>query len=122
MRLCMIDEWSLWEDEETTIYFSQNVEKPYPSSFPLFFALLNQVFAVTGASALAGRGVATAFGVLSIALTYVLGARLVSRNAGLIAALFVSMSLGHMFWSQSVRYYTLVLALQLLCLVWFWVA
>jgi Dolichyl-phosphate-mannose-protein mannosyltransferase len=46
----------------------------------------------TARAYLVARGVVAAFGVLSVALTYLLGARLVSPRAGLVAALVLAVS------------------------------
>lgn len=66
----------------------------YPA---LFFYLLRPVLALEprpfGASAyLLARGVVAAFGVLSVGLTYLLGARLFGRRTGLAAAAFLAVS------------------------------
>jgi hypothetical protein len=119
LRAGGLADWSLWEDEETSLHFSQQPGKPFPSYFPTFFLLLNGVFRETGVSVAVGRLVAAAFGLLSIWLTYLLARRLFSRPVGVLAALFLSVSLGHLFWSQSIRYYTLELVFELLCLLWF---
>jgi hypothetical protein len=119
LRALRVSDWSLWEDEGTSLYFSQHPGKPFPSYFPTFFALLHGLFAVTEVSVVWGRLLAAAFGVFSIWLTYVLGRRCGSRAVGLLGAVFLAVSLGHLFWSQSVRYYTLVLVFQLLCILWF---
>jgi uncharacterized membrane protein len=118
LRMFRASEWSLWEDEETSLYFSQHPGEPFASYFPIFFGLLHKLFSMTDVSVEWGRLVATAFGLLSIWLTYSLGRRWSSQSVGLVAAAFVTINLGHVFWSQSVRYYTLVLVFQLLCMHW----
>src|SRR5947209_19959086 len=40
LRVYRLDDWSLWEDEGTSLYFSQHPEKPFASYFPVFFVLL----------------------------------------------------------------------------------
>jgi uncharacterized membrane protein len=119
LRVGNLAEWSLWEDEETSLHFAQNLDKPFPRSFPVFFVALHGWFRLTGVSVVAGRALAVFFGLAGIGLTYVCFRRLVSHPAALLGALFVALSLGHLFWSQSIRYYTLVLDWQLLCLYWF---
>jgi 4-amino-4-deoxy-L-arabinose transferase-like glycosyltransferase len=119
LRLLQIGDWSIWEDEETSLYFSQNTGRHFPRFFPLFFLTLHALFQGTGVSILAGRLAAAAFGLASIALTFEFGRRFLSRPVALLAALLVALSLGHLFWSQSVRYYTLELVFQLLCMICF---
>jgi hypothetical protein len=114
-----LGEWSLWEDEETSLHFSQRPDKPFPASFPIFFYLLRVAFELTGVGVLPGRALCAALGVLSVALTYLGFARLWPRPVALLAALFVALSVGHLFWSQSVRYYILLFVFQLLALCLF---
>jgi hypothetical protein len=111
--------WSLWEDEETSVHFSQRPDKPFPASFPIFFRLLEGVYAATGVDVLPGRVLCAALGVLGIALTYFGFARAYSRPVAVVAAVLVALSAGHVFWSQSVRYYILLFAFQALSLYWF---
>jgi hypothetical protein len=114
-----LGEWSLWEDEETSLFFSQRPERPFPASFPIFFRALGGVFDVTGVGILPGRVFCATLGVLSVALTYLCLGRIWGRRVGVVAALFVGLSLGHLFWSQSIRYYILLFLFQLLSLYWF---
>lgn len=113
-RFFMIGRWSLWEDEVTSLYFSQHLTKSFPLHFPLFFALLRGMFHFTGVSFLAGRVLVAGIGVLSIALVYLFVSRLMPRPVAVMAAGFVVLSLGHLYWSQSIRYYILILVFQVL--------
>ena len=113
LRLIGLGEWSLWEDEETTIYFSYHPTQTFPRAFPTFFRLLGQLYAYTGCSVLAGRLLAAALGSLSLALTYAVVRRFAGPRIAVIALAIVAVSPGHLFWSQSIRYYGLALCLQL---------
>jgi hypothetical protein len=119
LRLLNISEWSLWEDEEGTIYYSQNTGKPFPNSFPIFFVALKGLFHFTGVSVGAGRLLTAFLGALSVWIIYFCFRRYVSRNVALLAALFLCLNLGHLFLSQSIRYYTLIFVFQLLSMYWF---
>src|SRR5947207_2306009 len=66
LRGFMLTEWSLWEDEETSIFFAQNLDKPFPRAFPVSFFSLNQLYEITGVEVAAGRALFAAIGVLSI--------------------------------------------------------
>lgn len=120
LRAFKLSEWSLWEDEETTIYFSQQLAKPFPRFFPVFFHLLNRWYELTGVSVGAGRALAGAIGVAGVAAVYHACRRLVSQSAGLWAALLLAVNLGHLFWSQSIRYFGLLFVLEILSLNWFY--
>jgi len=113
MRLYGLGEWSLWEDEETTIFFSHHPDQRFPRIFPVFFVLLGWLYDVTGVSVLAGRLLAASFGILSLALTYAIARRFAGERVALVALVLVALSPGHLFWSQSIRYYGLALCLQL---------
>lgn len=119
LRAGGLGRWSLWEDEETALHFSQHPEKPFPRHFPIFFVTLQHWLRLTGVSVVAGRALAAIFGLIGVSLTYVCFRRLLSHPVALLASLFVALGLGHLFWSQSIRYYTLVLDFQILCMYWF---
>lgn len=113
-----LTEWSLWEDEETSIYFSQQTNKPFPRFFPLFFLILNELYQVTGVSVTAGRLLAAGFGMVNIILVYVL-TRPLSRAVALVATVLLVINLGHVFWCQSIRYFTLLLVFEMLSMYLF---
>lgn len=119
LRAWKLAEWSLWEDEETTLYFSQHPTKGFPAGFPAFFWLLSGLYRVTGVSVGAGRAVSAGIGVLGVWLVYFTMRRLSARPAALVAAALMAINLGHVFWSQSIRYYGAALALQLISAYWF---
>jgi hypothetical protein len=105
-------DWGLWEDEETTVYFSEHPDRPFPRFFPVFFVSLGALYKVTGVSVAAGRALSAALGVLSIVLLYLGVRRMVSREAAFFAALLLAVNLGHLFWSQSIRYFILLFVLE----------
>jgi hypothetical protein len=119
LRAYNADAWSLWEDEETSIFFSQQLDKPFARFFPLFFQYLHGLYKVTGVSVASARYASALFGVLSIGLVYFCARRIASWRVALVAALLLAMNLGHLFWSQSIRYFILLFSLQLLSLYWF---
>jgi len=119
LRVAGAWEWSLWEDEETTVYFALNPDRWFPRAFPVFFLALEQVYAVAGVSAFAGRLLATVFGLSAIAVTFVTARRFVSRECAVLASALLAINLGHVFWSQSIRYYTAAAFFQSLSLLWF---
>ncbi|HWY87882.1 MAG TPA: glycosyltransferase family 39 protein [Gemmataceae bacterium] len=119
LRFWDVTQWSLWEDEETTVFFSQNLQKPFPSFFPIYFALLSWVYEITAVSVASGRVFAALLGILNIGLVYACFRRLLNRPTAMLAAVFLTVNLGHLFWSQSIRYFMLTLTFQLLCAYWF---
>jgi hypothetical protein len=119
LRAWQLTEWSMWEDEEGTVYFSQRPEKSFPQFFPIFFVALRWVYLVTGVSVAVGRVFSAAFGLLSIVLVYWCFRAYISRRVATLAALLLAVNLGHLFWSQSIRYYNLVVVFQLLSMYCF---
>jgi hypothetical protein len=117
LRLYGLGEWSLWEDEETTIFFSYHPDRSFPTAFPTFFLILGLLFDYTGCSVLAGRLLSASFGIGSLALTYGIVRRFEGPRVALVALMAISVSPGHLFWSQSIRYYGLAYLIQLMA-VW----
>lgn len=113
LRLVGVGEWSLWEDEETSIYFSQHPERRFPRAFPIFFLLLGGLYDVTGVSVLAGRLLAVGIGLLTLWLAWRLARRFATPSIAMVALVVLALSPAHLFWSQSIRYYGLVLLFQL---------
>ena len=114
LRLLRLDDWSLWEDEETSIYFALNPDRQFARSFPLFFWLLGRLYAVTGVSVYGGRLLVALTGIATLWLAYRTARRFCGDAVALVALMALVLSVGHIFWSQSIRYYMLVLAFQML--------
>lgn len=119
LRAWDLTTWSMWEDEEGSISLAQKPFVGFQGFFPVFFVALNRWLALTGLSVGTARVLPAFLGLLSIALTYFCFRRFVSPAAALVAALFLAVNLGHLFFSQSIRYYTTVLVFELLSLYWF---
>lgn len=80
---------------------------------PLYFVLLYWFWPLVGRSAFMLRFLSSAFGLLTIALTYKLGETLFDREVGLVGALLTSVLMLHVRYSQIARPYTLLAALSL---------
>jgi hypothetical protein len=116
LRGWKLTEWSMWEDEEGTVYFSQQTDKPFPRFFPIYFVALRAVYDHTGVTVAAGRIFSAAIAVAGIGVLYLCFRRFVTGRVALLAVLLLAVNLGHVFWSQSIRYYNLVVVWQLLSL------
>jgi hypothetical protein len=119
LRVWNLSTWSMWEDEEGSITLAQKPFHGFQGYFPVFFVALNEVMQFTGPSVGAARVLPAVMGLLSIALTYGCFRRFTSSQAAALAALFVTLNVGHVFFSQSIRYYTTALVFQLLAMFWF---
>lgn len=111
---------SLWRDEVDAIRFAlaplPDVIKTFTQpgfNGPFYFLALRGWIGLAGQSEFAIRFPSLVFGVISIALIYVTGARLFSRPIGLVAALLLAFSGYHVWYSQEAKMYTLIAALAL---------
>src|SRR5262249_41657474 len=119
LRAWKLTEWSMWEDEEGTVFYSQRLQWAFAQFFPVFFYALHGLFQLTGVSVAAGRILSASLGGLGIVLLYFLFQRFISRRVALLAALLLAVNFGQLFWSQSIRYYNLVVVFELLSMYWF---
>ena len=108
-----LGDWSLWLDEATSLYFSRHPENVFTQLSFAYFGLLEEVFQLAGISVLAGRTLSAAFGVANVVLVSVLVRRCTNPRAGVLAAVMFGACLFHLFWVQSIRYYTMLLTAEL---------
>jgi hypothetical protein len=113
LRLFRLGDWSLWFDEETSIYFALNPHKPFPRAFPLYFWVLGRVFSVAGVSVYSARLISALAGIATLWLAWRCIRRFAGDEVALPALVLLLLSPGHLFWSQSIRYYTLLLVFQI---------
>jgi 4-amino-4-deoxy-L-arabinose transferase-like glycosyltransferase len=118
LRLYGAADWSLWDDEQTTMFFALHPNRTFPSAFPLFFRVLGGLFGITGVSVVAGRLLVAAIGTLTLWLAYLCARQACGQRVALGATALIALSPGHLFWSQSIRYYMPVLMFQLVS-IWF---
>lgn len=111
-----LTEWSLWEDEERTLYFSQHLDASFPASFPLYFEMLNGLFRLSGISVAVGRWCSALAGMTGVCLVYLCFRKWIGRGGAMLAAFLLAINFGHLFWSQSIRYYSMAFVFQLLCI------
>lgn len=90
-----------------------------PPMSPLYFAMQYYWSRIAGDSVVAVRWLSIILGLASIAMIYALGALLYNRGAGLIAALCTALSIPHVYYSQEIRMYALVLLLALVSMYTF---
>lgn len=116
LRLIRLTHASLWVDE----IFTMNVTSPKLTfsefyheivtreGFPfLYFLLVKAFYVILGYSEFAARLVSALGGIAGIIATYKLGKHLFTKEAGLIAALLVTVNEFHIYHSQDARPYTL---------------
>jgi len=123
LRLWRLDARGLWQDEIFTAAIASpqnslaevvsiplyNTALPAP---PLYF-LITHLLLRLGESDFLLRFPALAFGLLGVAVTYPVGARLFGRVEGVVGALFLALAPFHVRYSQDARFYTLLVFLSL---------
>jgi mannosyltransferase len=126
LRLYQLGGESLWHDEAGAIRTaSMSIEQivaqsssndPHP---PFYYFILHYWAAFLGNSEISIRLLSLIFGLLSIAMIYIVGKLLFDRSAALIASLFLSLSQFHIYYSQEARMYSLINLLSLCSMVSF---
>ena len=126
LRLYGLGFESLWLDETISVRFanlgaSEIVEgSKTDNNFPTYYLLLHYWVALFGESEFAVRLPSALMGILSVYLIYAIGARLLSRGTGVVAALLLAVSPYHVAYSQEARVYNLM-ALAALASLYFFV-
>ncbi|MFQ5854890.1 MAG: glycosyltransferase family 39 protein [Anaerolineae bacterium] len=123
LRVYRLAGQSIWYDEGLSVFYAR---QPLPELLalvsgsdhpPLYFLLLHVWLRIVAfgqpAVEFLVRYTPVIFGVLLVPLVYVFGRRLLSARAGLIAALLITISPFHVWYSQEARMYTLVVFLTL---------
>lgn len=130
LRVTGLGAKSLWQDEIFTVAIASpgnsmsevvsiplyNTALPAP---PLYF-LITHFFLYVGDNDFLLRFPAMLFGVLGVAATYALGARLFGKGTGLVGAFLLAISSLHVRYSQDARFYGLIVLLSLLSLYCLW--
>ena len=123
-RLAVQDIW--WDEassalqapmslQEITLYQARDQHPP------LYYWQLHFYYRLMGSSLWALRLFSVAWGVLGVAVAYVLGKRLFySTSLGLLGALLLAISRFHIAWSQEIKMYAMLSTLSMLSLLLVW--
>lgn len=114
LRLIAINQ-NLWLDEATSALlvrdfsFSRILTEFSPGDFhPPFYYLFLKIWAgLFGSTEVGLRSFSLAVGIATVYVIYLIGKRLLTRKAGLLAALFLATSGLHIYYSQEARMYAL---------------
>jgi len=125
LRLIQIGSDGLWLDEAYSVALANmsiidmvraTAGDVHP---PLYYFLLHYWVMAFGDSEIAVRLLSVVFGIAAIPVIYELGRLLFNREAGLVGALVLALSVFQIFYSQDARMYSLLVLLSLLSLYFF---
>jgi len=126
LRIYNLGAESIWLDEVSSISCSsQDVSSIIASAGttqnqpPLYFIILHFWIALWGTGEVAVRSLSAVFGIVSILLIYQVGSTLFNRRVGLLGGFLSAISSYHIYYSQEVRCYSLLLLLSLLSYLFF---
>ncbi|MBA3869884.1 MAG: glycosyltransferase family 39 protein [Anaerolineae bacterium] len=121
-RIINVGSWPVWTDEGWSIWATNNPHLDvvldnlaHDRHPPLYFVALSAWRSLAGDSPLALRYLSIMAGLLTVAVTYRIGADVFGRRAGLYAALLLAVLPIAVYYSQEVRHYgwfTLFVALS----------
>ena len=118
LRVYRLGTQSLWWDEMSTaaralIPFSEMLDNLFAvrNHVPLYFLLMRPWARLTGQTEFALRFFSVLWGVTGVALTFRLGRRVAGEWVGMLAALLLSVSPLHVWYSQEARMYAMVATL-----------
>ncbi|MGD2078662.1 MAG: glycosyltransferase family 39 protein, partial [Chloroflexota bacterium] len=127
VRIHKLDGQSIWNDEGLSIYrASQSLPAILANTItldgvdsrdtnpPIYFLLLSLWRSAAGGSIFALRYMSVLAAVVSVAVFYQLGRRALNRPTGVIAAFLLALSPFHVWMSQEIRNYSLLLLFNLL--------
>lgn len=133
LRIYHLDGQSMWSDEGLSLYRAQQPGAVVVTNVimvdgvatqdtnpPLYFLLLHGWRGVAGESVFALRFLGVVLAVLSVPVAYKLGTAVYGQRVGLATAVFLALSPLHVWQSQLLRNYGLLLSLNLLSLYGLW--
>ncbi len=126
LRFYKINFQSLWLDELYTIIptnpgnsIASLIEYCYRDQPPLFFLYCQLMFKIFGYNEVVGRLSSATVGLLAIPSVYLLAREFSNRPTSVFAALLVSINYFHIYYSQELRFYSLLFLLTTLSYLFF---
>src|SRR5512139_450774 len=109
--------WSFWGDEVFTLG-----SKPDGFIRSLSTSLIHATTGILGINEWNARLIPALVGIITIPVFYFIVSRLFGSSVGLISSALLAVSTWHIYWSQTVRFYALLLLLYSLALFSFYLA
>jgi predicted membrane-bound mannosyltransferase len=117
LRFYKLGEWSFWGDEVFTLG-----TKPDGFIRSLSTSLIHAMTSIWGVNEWNARLVPALVGIITIPVIYFITTRLFGSSVGLISSALLAVSTWHIYWSQNVRFYALLLLFYSLALFSFYLA
>ena len=110
LRMIRLSSWDLWTDEANTFWTAvtgEYVSGPMYASAPVNFLLTKLAIAWLGPNELGARIVPFLAGTATIGLAYFAMRRWIGPRAAFFASLVLTLSIWHLYWSQTARHFSL---------------
>lgn len=129
LRFYRLGTWGFWLDEIYSVRDAfhltgqdivQYTGDPKDVYYPLSYALIRLALALLGVNEWSARSVPCLVGIISIPLLYFPVRKMFNSTVGLLAVLLLAVSPWHLYWSQNARFYSLLLLLCNLSLLFFY--
>src|SRR6188474_2747371 len=115
LRVLLLGNKGMWLDETFSVWLANHSipdllqwAVKIDQHPPLYYLLLHYWIALRGDSAYYARLFSVLFGTATIPVIYLIGRRLSGVVVGLVAAMFLALSLFNIYYSQETRMYTLL--------------
>jgi uncharacterized membrane protein len=126
LRLLRLDYQSLWFDELASIVpvsprtsLTSVIEHAKHDQPPAFFILLYTWFKIFPYTPYSGRLFVAILGIIGIGAVYLLGKDVKDKNVGLCASAITALNFFHIYYSQELRFYSLLFLLTVLSYLFF---
>ncbi len=119
LRFYKLGEWGFWIDEIYTTNRAQTALANLQNWPPLTETLLGITFAWLDVNEWSSRLMPALIGIISIPILFFPIKSLFGRTTALLTGLLLAISPWHLYWSQNARFYTLLLLLYTLALLFF---
>ncbi|MGQ9675067.1 MAG: glycosyltransferase family 39 protein [Chloroflexota bacterium] len=119
LRFYRLGDWSFWRDETYTLQRAVDLAN-INLNYPLWYMITHWSITPLHMSEWSARLPAAIIGTISVPIIYFLVRRAQTSLIALLAALFITISPWHLFWSQNARFYILLSLLTTAALVVFY--
>lgn len=119
LRFYMLGEWSFWIDEIYSLQ-SAKIARETDRFLPLSSYLAGGVIHLIGTNEWSARLVSVLTGLLTLPLLYFPIKKAYGLRVALLSTIFLAISPWHLYWSQNMRFYTMLLLLYMLLLFRFY--